>query len=324
MSWLYQNVIKEDDERQPIFAQQSTVNWMRALRYEIDGEHGESAEDQFAACRVFLRNDPKTRNSLPLADVFEPLFRGVTNTMALIRLCLAEVAVPWIRATAIVTWYYATYACARAMFAAFGQPVHDQHMTAANAYVSVLRNRVPHPLNMVAAHLRNEDYGVQLPTYPNANPASLIENFRESRDVARGMLLQYLSGTATWYVDRTKEQILRENRFQDFRTKAARDERNRRLVKQIGFLHCAFRYRGKANYRDAIYLAYGQREPDSVDRFIEDMATVARFLVVFSLAFVERHVGKAEVEIFVSDLGDQLRRIDYAMDAELFWRRIYQ
>lgn len=67
------------------------------------------------------------------------------------------------------------------------------------------------------------------------------------------MLLQYLLGTAGHYAERTKKQLSLQ--FPGgFKSAAARAARDGRLEKALGLIHCAFRYRGKANYRDALYL----------------------------------------------------------------------
>jgi hypothetical protein len=63
-------------------------------------------------------------------------------------------------------------------------------------------------LNMRARHVKDEPYAVHLPTYPHAVSAKLSVTFTPSRDVAQGMLLEYLSSNANWYADRTKQQIL--------------------------------------------------------------------------------------------------------------------
>jgi hypothetical protein len=323
MFWLYKQVLNEQQDREPLFAQQSTVNWMQALRHEIEAEHGTCAEDQLKACRLVLRGSRKTNPVPSLAGVFEPLYSGITNSMTLDRLSQAQTGLPWVRPSAIVTWYYAVYACTRAMFAAFGQPVGDNHSAAMKAYVSVLSPRMPHPLNMRARHVKDEQYDGRLPTYPHAVSAKLSVNFTPSRDVAQGMLLEYLSGNANWYADRTKQQILQGGKFRDFRSKVAREERNRRLQKEIGFLHCAFRYRGKANYRDAIYLTYGMREPAAMLNFLEDLAATSKFFVVLALTFAEQHYSTTEVATFLSDVRQHLRGIAEASQSELYWENLY-
>jgi hypothetical protein len=57
------------------------------------------------------------------------------------------------------------------------------------------------------------------------------------------------------------------------------------LKRSIAFLHQASRYRGKANYRDAIYLACGKSVPKRLDVFIDDLA---KGLISFS---AWRHTG---------------------------------
>lgn len=92
----------------------------------------------------------------------------------------------------------------------------------------------------------------------------------------------------------------------------AREERNRKLQKEIGFLHCAFRYRGKANYRDAIYLTYGTREPSAMPNFLEDLAATSKFFVVLALSFAEQQYNTAEVVTFLADVRQHLRGISVA------------
>jgi hypothetical protein len=64
MFGLYHHVLNEQQDREPLFAQQSTVNWIRALRHEIEAEHGVRVEDRLKACRLILRGSRKT-NPVP-------------------------------------------------------------------------------------------------------------------------------------------------------------------------------------------------------------------------------------------------------------------
>jgi hypothetical protein len=251
--------------------------------------------------------------------VFEPLFSSITNAMTLERTATVGNAVPWGRPTAVVTWYYAIYASIRAMLAALGQVVGDSHSAAMKAYAACLRAKLPHPLNMHGHRTEGEVYTIILPSHPRARPFDLIRSFPGTSAAARGMLLQYLSGTSKWYAERTKAQILRENKFHSFRTRLVRDERDRRLQSDIAFLHCAFRYRGKANYRDAIYLTYGSSDLASATHFVGDLSACARFGSLVALAFVARRIGKAPTDAFVKDLRRNLRGISLATPLETWW-----
>ncbi len=62
----------------------------------------------------------------------------------------------------------------------------------------------------------------------------------------------------------------------DFPTKEAQKLRYRLLQKSsLSFIHQAYRYRSKANYRDAIFLAHGNGVPSIVDGLVDALINVA-------------------------------------------------
>ena len=71
---------------------------------------------------------------------------------------------------------------------------------------------------------------------------------------------RYLSGSAKWYAWKTTEEVRKSPAYKalgvsDFRTKAARSLRDACLSpRTMGFVHQASGYRGKANYREALFL----------------------------------------------------------------------
>ncbi len=85
-------------------------------------------------------------------------------------------------------------------------------------------------------------------------------------------------------------------------------------------MHCAFRYRGKANYRDAIYIAYGSRYLVHWDEFLQSLATSSKFAFVCALAFVTVRLGGDAPGEFLADLSANLRGVDAARPEELFWK----
>lgn len=89
----------------------------------------------------------------------------------------------------------------------------------------------------------------------------------------------------------------------DFRTKASRELRNSRLQKKsIGFVHQASRYRGKANYREALFLAYGPATETYLSGFIHDMDTVLKAFLTMAGAFSKKRLGKDLWSEFVADV----------------------
>lgn len=323
-TWLYEKVLEVDPDREPTFASQSAVNWMAALRHEVEAEHGFNPADQLNSYRTFFRQTPQQKRSVAsLAPVFEPLFSSLSGAMALKRLSLHKHP-PWIRSTATVCWYYSIYGASRALFAANGQDPKENHSAAMRTFASSLQRSIPHPFNMVARRTRGERYDAELPTHPGATAFNLSSNFLPERELARGMLLQYLSGTAAWYAVRTKERLCLERRFDHFRTKSAQAERDRRLESSVALLHCAFRYRGKANYRDAIYLSYGTRQPREAQNLVANLASVASSFCLLTAAFVEKRLGPAHVRTFFQDIRIHTFEIETADPSELFWAPLAQ
>jgi hypothetical protein len=93
-----------------------------------------------------------------------------------------------------------------------------------------------------------------------------------------------------------------------FRTAAARSLRDHAYASRgSAFLHEAARYRGKANYRDAIYLAYGRSVPRMLDGFIEDLATALGGFGAMAAGYVSRRIGE---DICLTATVDILKAIE--------------
>jgi hypothetical protein len=309
--WLYDLIKKDDADRAPDFARQSHLNWARALSYEVIQEHGAAADAQWESVRAHFEKAVKPRR-VPegtLADVFEPLFGSFQWAASLVSLASRDVVDPWECPSATVTWYYANYNAFRAMLAACNGLPENTHAAAARTLNGGLRRHLPHPFDMLARREQGVNYSDTLPHHPavarDGGPSAAINGaFVPNRLVAQRMLLEYLHGTATYWTDATKRQILAQGKFPDFRSKAAKAERDRRLKPEINFLDCAFRYRGKANYRDAIFLSYGHARAAVGPAFVRDLARSARFATVMAWAYVERRYGPDVVGSFNADLKE--------------------
>jgi len=87
-------------------------------------------------------------------------------------------------------------------------------------------------------------------------------------------------------------------------------------------MSCAFRYRGKANYRDAIYISYGARELVERNELVGSLASSARFAFLNALAFICYRVGSKTTKDFLSDISANLRGIDSGLEEERFWMNL--
>jgi hypothetical protein len=89
----------------------------------------------------------------------------------------------------------------------------------------------------------------------------------------------------------------------DFRTGPAKMLRDAAYRKRsIAFLHEASRYRGKANYRDAIYLAYGKSVPRLLEGFIDDLTHVLTSFSAMAAGYASMRMGRKHWSAFLDDL----------------------
>lgn len=307
--WLFGLIKRGDDDRAPDFARQSHVNWARALSFEVSQEHGATVSAQRDAVRKHF-DSCVTRRKIGddhLVKVFEPLFGSLQFSTSLVSLVLRGATEPWECPSATVTWYYAVYNAFRAMFAACNDLPGDTHTAAIRALNGELRALLPHPFDMVAERVSGESYADRLPRYPLAKrksgPSAAINGaFVEDRTVACRMLLEYLHGSADYWTWHTREQILAKGSFKNFRSNAAKQERDRRLKPAVNFLDCAFRYRGKANYRDAIFLSNGQTHARVGLPFVSDLASTSRFVTLMAAGYVRARVGSKLMDAFATDM----------------------
>jgi len=99
-------------------------------------------------------------------------------------------------------------------------------------------------------------------------------------DMARGALYSFLKGSAE-YEQWPLEEFGKDSRdykqggFNNFSTKAAKALRDARLrPAHVNYLVQAFRYRGKANNREVIYLSNGKDDTEKWRQFIYDLEAV--------------------------------------------------
>lgn len=291
---------------------------MKALRVELVKEHGDSPHSQFTSAHKSFKSSIKKKGIAVDPQVYELLFSSLTYTLSLCSYEKSLTNAIWAQPSAVISWYYGCYMSVRAMFLAFEHKVDDNHSSIMKAFASSLAQHLPHPFNMESVYNKNEDYNITLPSFPSVSSSNLSINLDENdRNQAQGMICEYLNGTSNYYTWETKEKIKRREGIANFRTNDAKAIRNKLLQKKIGFMHCAFRYRGKANYRDGIYLTYGSAST-TPDSFFNDLHIVSRFFFLCALAMLFRVGNQSEVKAFLEDL-QHIRGIETIPESERFW-----
>jgi hypothetical protein len=320
--WLNE-CLGEYDPAEGFLKLQSTVTWAAALRFEIERKHGTTPDDQLDSCRRHFRSQqvdkgPRAR----LGQTYCGLFHSLSSASTLVSLDCNGSGRPWMYPTAVVTWYYAHYHALRSLLLARNQNVGDSHAAVQKASNGIVCRLLPHPYNMCARFDVHGNTIRTLPDAPGAVKAKLVTSFDETSQMAQGMLLNYLRSTANQKKAQIEKTILKENpQYTDFKRKAAQDLRNAKLEGlEFNFMHCAFRYRGKANYRDPLYLTYGTRARDEYDRFLHNLTVSARFAFILGVAFAERAYGACATRTFIADMERNFRGLKDGCDDERFWR----
>jgi len=318
--WLFEQISNQDGNRKKAFSVRAINNWYRALRFEIERVHGKTIREQIKSCRSFYNKSKKPSGISSTGQLFEHLFFSIVYSMTVDRFAVNLSTTPWIRPTAIVDWYYAIYFSFRSMLPVFGHIIPEDHSKTAKFVASTFRIHLPYPFDMFARRVKGEDYDIFLEGN-KPNYYSLNHILYKDKSVAQGMLAQYLRGTAAWNADRTKNTILKDKKLNitNFRSKHAQSVRDSRLTTDIGFLHCAYRQRTKANYRDAIYLSYDYGEEINLDSFISNLSVSAKFASISAIACIEHYLGKQSVISFAEDLSKNMRGIKDAEPSEKYW-----
>jgi hypothetical protein len=215
---------------------------------------------------------------------------------------------------AIVSWYYAIYYSSKAMIAAASAADPQTHSKTAIIWQADIVNKRlaigPFQLSLksvIATLVESE-----IATLRGNNPYDLSTTPFDLAS-AWGAIISYLSGTADYERWRTEQRVhdsteFKRYGFKDFRRKAAKELRDRALSREpVNFLTQAFRYRGKANYRDSIYLSYGDNRSSSMKTFITDLDTVTAKFNFMACHYIGRRTESGSWSSFATDIATNAR-----------------
>lgn len=254
--------------------------------------------------------------------VFENIVMALHNVSALDQMSGdLENKIPIVR-SAIVAWYYAVYYASSAMVAAASGSKQETHAATAKVWQrDIVNNKlVISPFNLSVDTLIEKQVKKDIESLRNGNDFQLV-NTPNNQDEAWGALCGYVSGTADYEKWRTEERVRTSKDFkalnvENFRTKEARELRDSKLESGfVNFLIQAFRYRGKANYRDSIYLSYGENREETISNFVQDLRSVATSYLAMACYYSARRVEKGTWECFAKDIKENLV---FPIDSEIY------
>ncbi len=309
MTSLYQRIKKygtitvtASETPEAVFALSSTLNWMRAEAILVKNL-------DFKTAKAFYHKVQRKDLTEPqLNSVLEQLLFSLNQISALQGLALVPNKADVAR-VGIVTWYYGVYGAASAMIAAADGSFPETHTTTALQW----------DRQITQAKLAMEPFGDRISSLiaskvtedrkmPRSRGSHSLTTVPTTTDEAWGCHAEYLSGTAKWEQWNLEQRVRGSKEFKalgvdNFRTKAAQTLRDDAFArKSIAFLHQASRYRGKANYRDAIYLAYGKNVPTLAAGFIDDLASVLTAFSAMAAGYCSIRMGRERWTSFIEDL----------------------
>jgi hypothetical protein len=291
--WLQRRIQAEDPGIEPYFSFRGTASWMRALAPMVE-DTGFSSAGLSVKYNQIQRRVPTVQRADTSA--FQFTFMAFQNLFALSVMYEAHRSSDFLH-SAIVSWYYGLYCSAGAMLAAADGSVQEDHRGTANSWDRqiVQNGLILSPFDVCVSTSIKKDCEEYIALLHGGNPFS-NDQTSANHEQAIEACLSYFKGTAKYERTRAEERIKTHKDFKDlkvanFRTRHARELRDHYLDnKAVGFLHQAFRYRGKAKYRDALCLGYGTEYTATLEKLLRDMYTVLLAFVRASSHYCSRRV----------------------------------
>lgn len=287
----------------PTFSLPATLNWMRALALLVE-DAGITAATMRARCATVEKGELSDQ---AINTVFEQLLMSLHHLASLRAMGTLPQKMDPAR-SAIVTWYYGIFHAASAMIAAQEGSYQDSHGETANAWDRQFFGRpyIPSPFCYRVTTLVAKDVEAEILALRGANTFR-IDSEPTNPAQAFGACMSYLKGSAAWRAEYIEEDLkrreLKKLGFENFRTKEAREIRDDRLRgKAFGFVHQAFRYRGKANYREALFISYGDHIEAMLGNYYMDLFVVLKGFLCMAGSFCGRRVGKEPWNSYLDDV----------------------
>ena len=192
------------------------------------------------------------------------------------------------------------------MLRAFSSSITENHIQVANCFVELARKNIPvYPFNLYLESIKEKDVDRQLTEYfekQDLGDSLNSDYFPINIVVSKKCVLKGLRGTALkYYRWKVEEDVKKRNDFKklnvdNFRTKEARNLRDNAFEKQkISFMHQAFRFRGKANYRDSIFF-FHNKEDCRLDELCDNLKFIARKFLLMASVYVKKRAGSSKWE----------------------------
>lgn len=313
--WLLKRIQEsENDYPNPKYAFNSTVNWMRSLKVICESSINEkSLKDHYKEIKRSNNQEYTIKAIASLLSSFNylrtlkslssnDLKRNSTNSHV-----------------AIVSWYYCIYNASKAIISACNNSYQENHTKTANVFQNLVEEQklILSPFDLFLSDLTVSSVDEQITKYRNGlekGKSLPSDYYPQNHNNALDCVFSYLKGTAN-YVKKEEEEKLKGSKdfknkgFENFKTKESRGIRDQALKKKkINFLSQAFRYRGKANYRDCVYFLINCEDyRNGEENFISDLGIVAENFLIMTSYYLSKRSSKDDWQSFISNSDNELK-----------------
>jgi len=291
--WLVNKLFIGRGHPDPFFAFLGSANWMRALAIK-----SASLISNPTLAKQFYNEKIKSECS-PDASVscVESHYKGLHYLAAVKSIASSKEKTYDLIRPAIISWYYVLYFASKAFLWAKCGEVPNNHSATAKQlqYHVILKDLFIEPFSINVPTVVEKEFEEHVSKNYPCDRFELKDEPVTSCD-AQSAMVAYLRGTAKYMREKVEEETRRTKDFKalgvsDFRKKKARELRDQFFRKKpVNILVQAFRYRGKANYRDGLYLSYGKNNLAIMRRWSDDMHSVAKAFMVMVTAYLMRRV----------------------------------
>lgn len=308
--WLFNRLVEKKYQAKSQFAFHGTINWMRALAETVNSDSCDDVE----LAKLYSGIERREVDRASDTSVFENILLGFHNLAALNSIN-SDIDDKYDTCRlAIDAWYYCIFFASKAMLSACSVSIPESDLDISNVwYENLVKNQlIPHPFNLQLSSLVTKTVEAEVAILRNGNTYDL-STYAQDQDEAYGALITYLNGTAGYMKEKVEISIKNMPDFialdvDDFRKKTARKLRDEYLdLNNINFLIQSFRYRGKANNRDSIFLSYGDNNVSALDQFTKDLLDVASKFLRIAAFYASSRVESNSWDEFITDLEKNSR-----------------
>ena len=323
--------IKEDQDRDCIYAELATYNWALAIASEIINTHGNSTSNWKASLEKHysqIKTSPPTR--IQKRKISQKIFHAINLGLSIRNKYINNYFNCYDIVGTISDFYYALYNIFNATSMSWDIPENTSHGKNIKIFGS-LRDKYPYPFNIHAilspSYVQGDtlinlnDFIYHLPgVISTSNTSTSNINipqgaFPLQSSVAQDIILGYLRGNVEYLIEDIKKPFVKKYQLKT----GVRKKEHKRLINpqlskiDVNFLRCLYRYRTKAHYRDFVYLTYkytnfeGKQNNAMNIELYNALATIVEFSVCCSVINFNYKFGKQVTQKYLNDMTVKLK-----------------